>query len=114
MGTMPRRLPQKSSALKKLIRGPCWAPVVIIALTYILHDRGPVDDRTRALRVGDWFLGPTSRDCSAVHFSVIAVVVGGMISAFGMFNALVMSYSRLPLAMAQDVMLPQVLHQAAS
>ena len=31
-----------------------------------------------------------------------------MISAFGMFNALVMSYSRLPLAMAQDGMLPKV------
>jgi amino acid transporter len=30
-----------------------------------------------------------------------------MISGFGMFNALVMSYSRLPLAMAQDGMLPQ-------
>jgi amino acid transporter len=30
-----------------------------------------------------------------------------MISAFGMFNALVMSYSRLPLAMAQDGMLPK-------
>ena len=29
-----------------------------------------------------------------------------MFSAFGMFNALVMSYSRLPLAMAQDGMLP--------
>ena len=38
----------------------------------------------------------------------IGLVVGGMISAFGMFNALVMSYSRLPLAMAQDGMLPQV------
>jgi amino acid transporter len=31
-----------------------------------------------------------------------------MISAFGMFNALVMSYSRLPLAMAQDGMLPAI------
>jgi amino acid transporter len=30
-----------------------------------------------------------------------------MISGFGMFNALVMSYSRLPLAMAQDGMLPK-------
>jgi len=29
-------------------------------------------------------------------------------SGFGMFNALVMSYSRLPLAMAQDGMLPKV------
>jgi amino acid transporter len=36
------------------------------------------------------------------------IVVGGMMSAFGMFNALVMSYSRLPLAMAQDGMLPKV------
>jgi amino acid transporter len=38
----------------------------------------------------------------------IGVVVGGIISAFGMFNALVMSYSRLPLAMAQDGMLPGI------
>jgi amino acid transporter len=36
------------------------------------------------------------------------LVLGGMMSAFGMFNALVMSYSRLPLAMAQDGMLPRV------
>ena len=43
----------------------------------------------------------------------IGVVLGGMISAFGMFNALVMSYSRLPLAMAQDGMLPRNLRQAA-
>ncbi|HEV2732238.1 MAG TPA: APC family permease [Terriglobales bacterium] len=38
----------------------------------------------------------------------IALVLGGMLSGFGMFNALVMSYSRLPLAMAQDGMLPRV------
>jgi amino acid transporter len=38
----------------------------------------------------------------------VGLVLGGMISAFGMFNALVMSYSRLPLAMAQDGMLPRV------
>ncbi len=38
----------------------------------------------------------------------VALVLGGMMSAFGMFNALVMSYSRLPLAMAQDSMLPPV------
>ncbi|MGH9512171.1 MAG: APC family permease [Terriglobales bacterium] len=38
----------------------------------------------------------------------VALVAGGMMSAFGMFNALVMSYSRLPLAMAQDGMLPRV------
>jgi len=38
----------------------------------------------------------------------VALVLGGMMSAFGMFNALVMSYSRLPYAMAQDGMLPRV------
>lgn len=37
----------------------------------------------------------------------IGLILGGMISGFGMFNALVMSYSRLPLAMAQDGMLPK-------
>jgi len=34
-------------------------------------------------------------------------VLGGIMSAFGMFNALVLSYSRLPLAMARDGMLPK-------
>jgi amino acid transporter len=38
----------------------------------------------------------------------IGLVLGGMVSAFGMFNALVMSYSRLPYAMAQDGTLPRV------
>ena len=38
----------------------------------------------------------------------VALVLGGMMSAFGMFNALVMSYSRLPLAMAEDGLLPRV------
>src|SRR5438876_681349 len=36
------------------------------------------------------------------------IILGGMMSAFGMFNALVMSYSRLPLAMAHDGMLPKI------
>ena len=44
----------------------------------------------------------------------IGVVLGGVISAFGMFNALVMSYSRLPLAMAQDGMLPENVRQTAA
>jgi amino acid transporter len=39
---------------------------------------------------------------------LVALTLGGMICGFGMFNALVMSYSRLPLAMAEDGMLPKV------
>lgn len=38
----------------------------------------------------------------------IALVVGGMVSSFGQFNALLMSYSRLPLAMAEDGLLPRI------
>ncbi len=36
------------------------------------------------------------------------ITIGGMMSAFGMFNALVLSYSRLPLAMSRDGMLPKI------
>ena len=38
-----------------------------------------------------------------------AIVAGGIISGVGMFNALMMSYARLPVAMAADGMLPRVL-----
>ncbi len=38
----------------------------------------------------------------------VGLALGGIISGFGMFNALVMSYSRLPLAMSQDGMLPKI------
>jgi amino acid transporter len=38
----------------------------------------------------------------------VAIVAGGTISGFGMFNALVMSYTRLPMAMAEDGLLPRI------
>jgi amino acid transporter len=37
-----------------------------------------------------------------------AVVAGGAINGFGMFNVLMMSYTRLPVAMAEDRMLPRI------
>jgi len=39
----------------------------------------------------------------------IAITAGGMISAFSMFNALILSYSRVPIAMAEDGFLPKVM-----
>ena len=39
---------------------------------------------------------------------MLAIVAGGMVSSFGQFNSLLMSYSRLPLAMAHDGLLPRV------
>ncbi|HWG22266.1 MAG TPA: APC family permease [Terracidiphilus sp.] len=38
-----------------------------------------------------------------------AVAAGGVLTGVGMFNALVMSYSRVPMAMAEDAMLPRAL-----
>jgi amino acid transporter len=82
------------------------AAVVIVALSYIV----PVGAMwmtglsSSAWETGSWadiagmLGGPLLR---------VGLALGGMISGFGMFNALVMSYSRLPLAMAQDGMLPK-------
>ena len=39
----------------------------------------------------------------------LAVVAGGVICGVGMFNALMMSYTRLPMAMAEDGLLPKAL-----
>jgi amino acid transporter len=38
----------------------------------------------------------------------LAVIAGGALNGFGMFNALVLSYTRLPMAMAEDGMLPAI------
>ena len=81
--------------------------VVIVAASYILPfvAMWMTGLKPTAWETGSWadiaglLGGPLLR---------VGVVLGGMISAFGMFNALVMSYSRLPLAMAQDGMLPAV------
>jgi len=37
----------------------------------------------------------------------IAIIAGGMVAALATFNSLLMSYSRLPLAMAEDGLLPR-------
>ena len=83
------------------------AAVIIVALTYVVPFAAMwmTGLPASAWETGAWadiaglMGGPLLR---------IALVAGGMMSGFGMFNALVMSYSRLPLAMAQDGMLPKV------
>jgi amino acid transporter len=81
------------------------AVVALVSLTYIV----PVGAMwMTGLAPSAWETGSWAEIASMVGGPVlrIGLVLGGMISAFGMFNALVMSYSRLPLAMAQDGMLP--------
>jgi amino acid transporter len=81
--------------------------VVVVAVTYVLPFAAMwiTGAPASSFETGSWadlaglMGGPWLR---------VALVLGGMMSAFGMFNALVMSYSRLPLAMAQDGMLPAV------
>jgi amino acid transporter len=89
------------------------AAVILVSLTYVVPFAAvyltgvPV---TAFAGEGAWaqvagLVGGTWHGANWLGF---LLVLGGMMSAFGMFNALVMSYSRLPLAMAQDGMLPKV------
>jgi amino acid transporter len=88
------------------------AAVVLVSMTYVLPFLAVYftgipastfgDDgswATIASMIGGKFLG--------FEWLRFLIVAGGMMSAFGMFNALVMSYSRLPLAMARDGFLPK-------
>lgn len=87
-------------------RAMLWA-VVIVALTYVLPFAAMW---MTGLPASAWETGAWADVAQLMGGPVlrIALVAGGMMSGFGMFNALVMSYSRLPLAMAQDGMLPKV------
>ena len=82
------------------------AAVVIVALSYIV----PVAAMwMTGLAPSAWDTGFWADAAGMLGGPLLRVgpALGGMISGFGMFNALVMSYSRLPLAMAQDGMLPK-------
>ena len=81
--------------------------VVIVALSYVLP---PAAMWMTGLKPTAWETGSWADIAGLLGGPLlrIGVVLGGVISAFGMFNALVMSYSRLPLAMAQDGMLPGI------
>ena len=83
------------------------AAVCIVALSYVLPFAAMW---MTGLNPGAWETGSWADIAGMIGGPLLraGVVLGGMISGFGMFNALVMSYSRLPLAMAQDGMLPKV------
>jgi len=90
--------------------------VVVVAATYILPFGAMwlTGISSSAFETGSWadlagLMGGLVGGPLVARGFRVALVLGGMMSAFGMFNALVMSYSRLPLAMAQDRMLPAFL-----
>jgi len=89
--------------------------VIVVALTYVLPFSAMwlTGVPSSAFETGSWadlagMMGGLLGGPLVARGFRVALVLGGMMSAFGMFNALVMSYSRLPLAMAQDGMLPAV------
>jgi amino acid transporter len=81
---------------------------ILVAVTYILPLLAmaltglPVNTFT----TGDWLTAATTVGGPLLGLGIVA---GGAISGIGMFNALVMSYTRLPMAMAEDRMLPRIL-----
>lgn len=81
---------------------------MLVAFTYILPlvamaISGLSGD---SFSTGDW---ATAAGTIGGPLLSMAVVAGGAITGVGMFNALVLSYTRLPMAMAEDGMLPRVL-----
>jgi amino acid transporter len=89
------------------------AAVILVSLTYVLPFAAVYFmgvPATAFAEDGSWatVAGLIGGKTMGFEWLRFLVVLGGMMSAFGMFNALVMSYSRLPLAMARDGMLPQI------
>jgi len=89
------------------------AAVVLVSLTYILPFVAVYFTGVPASTFGEdgsWAAvgGLVGGKILGIEWLRFLIVLGGMMSAFGMFNALVMSYSRLPLAMARDGMLPRI------
>jgi len=89
------------------------AAVVLVAATYVLPFVAVYLTGMPASAFsgeGSWaaVAGALGGQFMGFEWLRFVVVLGGMMSAFGMFNALVMSYSRLPLAMSLDGMLPKI------
>jgi amino acid transporter len=81
--------------------------IALVTLTYLI----PVCAVSRTgMNAEDWTTGAwvqVGEKLGGIALAV-AIGVGGMISAFGMFNSLVLSYSRLPMVLAEDGYLPAV------
>lgn len=89
------------------------AAVILVALTYVLPFVAVYLTGIPSTLFGEdgsWatVAGAVGGKLLGFEWLRFLIVLGGMMSAFGMFNALVMSYSRLPMVMAWDGMLPKV------
>ena len=85
---------------------------ILVAVTYILPlaAMAVAGISADSFSTGDWAdAARTLGGDGLVGIGLgLAVVAGGAMTGIGMFNALVMSYTRLPMAMAEDGLLPRV------
>jgi amino acid transporter len=83
------------------------AAALLVAVTYIapLAALALAGFSVDSFSTGDWM---TAANAVGGPLLGLAIVVGGALCGVGMFNALMMSYTRLPMAMAEDGMLPLV------
>jgi amino acid transporter len=102
------RRPQKTYPRAMLLA------VAVVSLTYVLPFAAMwlTGISASVFETGSWadlagLMGGLVAGPWGARWLRFGLVLGGMMSSFGMFNALVMSYSRVPLAMAQDGMLPR-------
>jgi len=84
------------------------AAMGLVALTYVLPILAV---RHVGIARSEWTTGSWASVASVVAgpWLEIGVIVGGMLSAVGMLNALILSYTRIPPALAEDGYLPAIL-----
>jgi amino acid transporter len=89
------------------------AATILTAFTYILPIAAMAHAGLSAsnFSTGDWVRAAQSLGGPGLGGVALglAVVAGGCITGVGMFNALSMSYTRLPMTMAEDGFLPRIL-----
>jgi len=80
---------------------------LLTAVTYVLPlvAMGAAGLSPQGFSTGSWAVAAGSLGGPLLG---LAVVAGGVICGVGMFNALMMSYTRLPIAMAADGLLPRI------
>jgi amino acid transporter len=97
-----RNYPRAMLVTAALVAATYIVPLAAVALAGIPADRFSTGAWTEAARAiaGPGMLGTAL---------VLAVVLGGMLNGAGMFNALMLSYARVPYALAKDGLLPRFL-----
>jgi amino acid transporter len=94
------------------------ASIILVAVTYILPlaAMALAGLSVETFSTGDWASAATALGGTGMLGAGLglAVVAGGAITGIGMFNALVMSYTRVPMAMAEDGMLPRAMARCNS